>query len=164
MIEAGVKLPPMSEATLREWFENNRAKYDEPARFDFQEAVLAGDKSEARMRAFAAELNAGAPGEADADLRVFNGRPQGNLEQSYGADFVKALENSPPGEWRALSSTEGWRVVRLGKITPPKPANFDELGSGVVQDWTDAVMAEQRSAAVRTLAKKYTVKVEGAAP
>jgi hypothetical protein len=33
----------------------------------------------------------------------------------------------------------------------------------VLQDWTDAVMAEQRSAAVRALAKKYTVKIEAVA-
>jgi len=33
----------------------------------------------------------------------------------------------------------------------------------VLQDWTDAMMAEQRSAAVRALEKKYTVKVSGAA-
>ena len=32
----------------------------------------------------------------------------------------------------------------------------------MLQDWTDAVMAEQRSAAVRALAKKYTVKVTAA--
>ena len=32
----------------------------------------------------------------------------------------------------------------------------------VLQDWTDAVMAEQRSAAVRALAQKYTVKTDGA--
>jgi len=34
----------------------------------------------------------------------------------------------------------------------------------VLQDWTDSVMAEQRTAAVRTLAKKYVVKQEAATP
>jgi hypothetical protein len=29
----------------------------------------------------------------------------------------------------------------------------------VLQDWTDSTKAEQRTAAVRALAKKYTVKV-----
>jgi hypothetical protein len=33
----------------------------------------------------------------------------------------------------------------------------------VLQDWSDATMAEQRSAAVAVLAKKYTVKYEEAA-
>ena len=38
---------------------------------------------------------------------------------------------------------------------------FENLTGIVLQDWTDAVMAEQRSAAVRALAKKYKVKVTG---
>jgi hypothetical protein len=47
-------------------------------------------------------------------------------------------------------------------VTPHKPASFENLRGVVLQDWTDAVMAEQRSAAVAVLAKKYTVTVEGA--
>ena len=159
VIDAGLKRPPLDERTLREWFERNRAKYDEPARYDFQEAVLAGDTSESAMRAFAAALNDGTPGEAQAGLRVFKGRPHGNLVQSYGEEFAKALEASPVGEWRALPTRDGPRVMRLEAIAPPKPAVFESLRGVVLQDWTDAVMAEQRTAAVRALAKKYTVKV-----
>ena len=50
-------------------------------------------------------------------------------------------------------------MIRLKSMTAPMPAAFEDLGGVVLQDWTDAVMAEQRSAAVRALAKKYTVKV-----
>ncbi len=48
--------------------------------------------------------------------------------------------------------------MRLDAITPPKPAAFEDLRGVVLQDWTDATMAEQRTAAVRALAKKYTVQ------
>jgi hypothetical protein len=58
-----------NEQLLRDWFEKRRAKYDEPARYDFQEAVLDNDNSEAIVRAFVAALNAGAPGDARAGLR-----------------------------------------------------------------------------------------------
>jgi hypothetical protein len=160
VVDAGLKLPPFDEKVLREWFERNRAKYDEPARYDFQEAVLAGDNSEAAVRVFAEALNTGTPGDAKAGLRVFKGRPHTNLVQSYGPEFVKALEASPVGEWRALPSREGLRVMRLESIVQPKPAVFENLRGVVQQDWTDAIMAEQRTAAVRALAKKYTVKVE----
>jgi PPIC-type PPIASE domain len=160
VIDAGLKLPPVDNKVLREWFERNRAKYDEPARYDFEEAVLAGDTSEAALRDFVAALNAGAPGDAKAGLRVFKGRPHSNLVQSYGADFAKALDSSPPGEWRALPSRDGLRVMRLQSITAPKPAVFENLGGVILQDWTDTVMSEQRTAAVRALARKYTVKTE----
>jgi len=164
VIDAGVKLPPFDDKLLRTWFENHRAKYDEPARYDFQEAVLSGDTSEAAVRAFVDALNAGAPGDAKAGLRVFKGRPHANLVQSYGPEFAKALEESPPGEWRAQPSREGLRAMRLEAVTPARPAVFETLRGVVLQDWTDAALAEQRSAAVRALAKKYSVKFESVKP
>lgn len=163
VIDAGLKLPPVNEKTLRAWFESNRGKYDEPARFDFEEAVLAGENSEAEVRAFAAALNTGVPGDANAGLRVFKGRPHANIVQSYGEEFAKVLEASPVGEWRALPTSGGLRVMRLQAITAAKPAAFESLAGVVLQDWTDATMAEQRTAAVRALAQKYTVKVEAQA-
>jgi hypothetical protein len=160
VVEANLKPPAFDEKTLREWFEANRAKYDEPQRYDFQEAVLAGDNSEAAVRAFVETLRKGAPGELNAGLRVYKGRPRSNVVQGYGEDFARALEESPPGEWRAQRTRDGWRAVRLQAATPGRPAVFEALGGVVLQDWMDATMAEQRSAAVRALARKYTVKYE----
>ena len=162
VVDANVKRPALDEQLLRAWFERNRNKYDEPARFDFQEAVLAGDRAESSVRGFVLALNAGAPGNEQAGLRVFKGRPHDNLVQSYGADFALAVERAAPGQWQALRSGDGWRAIRLDAVTPPRPARFESLRDVVMQDWTDTVMAEQRTAAVRALAKKYTVKFETA--
>jgi hypothetical protein len=160
VVDSGTKLPPADDKLLRDWFEKHREKYDEPARFDFQEAVLGGEPTEAAVRAFVEALNAGTPGDAKAGLRVFKGRPHGNLLQSYGGDFATGLEAAAPGQWLALPSREGWRAVRLDAATPAKPGNFDMLRGVVQQDWTDATLSEQRSAAVAALTKKYTVKTE----
>lgn len=162
VVDVNVKRPALDDQVLRTWFERNRAKYDDPARFDFQEAVLAGDTSESAVRGFARTLNAGAASDERAGLRVFKGRPHANLVQSYGAEFALAVEQAAPGEWRALRGRDGWRAIRVDTITPPRPAVFESLRGVVLQDWTDAVMAEQRTAAVRALAKKYTVKFEAA--
>ncbi|MDL2337095.1 MAG: peptidylprolyl isomerase [Pseudomonadota bacterium] len=161
-VEAGLKLPPADDKQLRAWFESHRAKYDQPARFDFQEAVLPGDTTEADVRAFADALNAGMPGDAKAGLRVFKGRPHDNLVQGYGTDFAKALEESPVGPWRALPTRDGLRVMRLESITQPQPASFEALRGVVQQDWVDDTMAQIRTDAVRKLGKKYTVKIEEA--
>jgi hypothetical protein len=163
VVDASVKQPPFDEKTLREWFEANRTKYDEPVRYDFQEAVLYGDSPESAVRDFAAALNKGTPGDAKAGLRVFKGRPHANVVQSYGPGFAKALEESPVGEWRAHKAGNIWRAMRLESITLGKPAVFETLQGVVLQDWTDARMAEQRTAAVRALGKKYTVRYEAAA-
>jgi len=163
VVDANVKLPPADDKVLRDRFQNHRDKYDEPARYNFQEAVLSGDTSESVVRAFVNALNAGKPGDAEAGLRVFKDRPLANLVQSYGSEFPKALEESQPGEWRPLRTREGWRAMRLDSITPPKPATFEALRGVVMQDWTDATASEQRSAAVHALARKYKVKFENAA-
>jgi uncharacterized protein (DUF1778 family) len=63
------------------------------------------------------------------------------------------------GEWQALPSREGTRVMRLKSMTPAKAAVFEEVAGAVMQDWTDFVMSEQRSTAVHALAQKYKVRV-----
>lgn len=162
VVDANTRLPAFDDKLLREWFEAHRTRYDEPTRFDFQEAVLAGDPPEAAVRAFVEALNTGTPGDAKAGLRVFKGRPHDNLVQSYGAEFAKALEEAPLGQWHAQATIDGWRAMRLDLITAGKPAVFESLRGVVLQDWTDSVMAEQRTAAVRALARKYKVEIEGA--
>jgi hypothetical protein len=160
VVDAGVKRPTIDEAGLRQWFEKNRARYDEPARFDFDEAVISGKRTDEVARTFADALNSGMPGDREAGLRVFTARPHANIVQSYGAEFALALEALPPGEWRAIPAKDGLRVMRLKSSTPAKPAVFEDLGGIIYQDWIDAVMAEQRSDAVRNLTRKYQVKVQ----
>lgn len=160
VLETGIKLPPADDATLRTWFETQRAKYDEPARYDFQEAVLTDDNTEAGAKAFAQLLNTGTPGDAKAGLRVFKGRPHSNLVQSYGAEFAQALETGTVGEWRVMQTPDGWRVMRLDALTPAKAAVFENVRNIVLQDWTDTTMAELRTQAVRERGQKYKLKFE----
>jgi len=162
VVDANVKLPPVDERTLRAWFDAHRDKYDDPARFDFQEAALAGDRTPEDVQAFVQRLEGGTAGDAGAGLRVFKGRPAANLVESYGQAFADALAAAPTGHWQALRSKDGWRAVRLDRATPAHPADFATLRGVVQQDWTDATLAEQRSAAVRALAKKYTIRTPAA--
>ncbi len=163
VVDSNLKLPKPDEQVLRKWFDSHRDKYDEPARYDFEEAALSGDSSEAAVRQFVSALNAGTPGDAKAGLRVFKGRPHVNLVQSYGPEFAKALTESEQGTWHALRTREGWRAMRLNAAIPPRPAMFEALRGVVLHDWTDATAAEQRTAAVRALARKYEVTHEVAA-
>jgi len=162
IVEAGLKLPPVDDTMLRAWFESHRDKYDEPARWDFQEAVLP-ENTEQAVRAFVAELNNGT-GSTRAGLRVFKGRPHANLVQGYGADAARALEEAPAGEWRAIRTRDGWRAMRVESLAAAKPASFEVQRNVVLQDWTDATMSEVRTAAVRELARKYKVRYESGAP
>ncbi len=162
IVDSNVKLPPADENVLKKWFEAHRVKYDEPARFDFDEAALSGDNSETAVRDFVKELNAGTPGDAKAGLRVFKGRPYENLVQSYGPELAEALTKAAAGQWQALHTRDGWRAMRLDASASPKPADFEALRGVVLQDWKDAVASEQRSQAVAALTKKYKIKYQTA--
>ena len=163
IVEAGLKLPPVDDKALSDWFEAHRDKYDEPARYDFEEAVLSGDNSETGVRSFVNELNTGT-GSTRAGLRVFKGRPHVNLVQGYGAEAAKAIEDTPAGEWRAVQTRDGWRAMRMDAVTAGKAASFEVMRNVALQDWTDATMAELRTAGVRALAKKYKIRFEGDKP
>jgi hypothetical protein len=162
VVDSNVKPSVPSNDLLRAWFESHRDKYDEPARFDFDEAVLSGRAAEAEVRAFVNDLNAGTPGDAKAGLRVFKARPEPTLAASYGAEFARALPQSPLGVWRAFDTQGGWRALKLNAITPAKRATFAEYRNVVLQDFSDAAAAQQRTDAVRALTQKYRVKYESA--
>jgi hypothetical protein len=162
-VDSQVKLQMPDEKALRAWFDGHRHKYDEPTRFDFEEGALAGESSEAAVRAFVQALNGGVPGDAKAGLRVFKARPRPNLVQSFGEEFAVALEKSEPGVWHAMKTKEGWRAIRLNATTPPKPAAYESIRGMVLQDYRDEQGAQQRTAKVRELAKKYQIKFEESA-
>ncbi|MDB5818997.1 MAG: hypothetical protein JWQ11_2637, partial [Rhizobacter sp.] len=124
-------------------------------------AVPSADTSEAAVHALVDALNASTPGDGTASLRVFRGRPHVNLVESYGREFAQSLEAAPIGQWRVQTGRGGAKAIRLDATMPAKPADFELLRGVVLQDWTDATMAEQRSAAVKVLAKKYKLKTEG---
>ena len=163
-IETSVKVPTPDEPTLRAWFEKNREKFDEPARITFEEAALEGQNGEAAVRAFVADLRKGTPGDAKAGLRVFKNRPVPTIDQAYGPEFTKALAALAAGEWNALSTRDGWRAIRVTGVIPAVPADFDNRHADIAQGWRDSVGSEQRTSAVRLLAKKYRVRYRGATP
>jgi len=160
VIDSNVHLPAADDHILRAWFESHRDKYDEPARYDFEEAALSGDSAEPAVREFVTALNGGMPGDAKAGLRVFKGRPHASLVESYGAEFARTLAAAEPNRWQPLRTRDGWRAMRLVAITPARPAVFEALRGVVLHDWIDATAAEQRTAVVRALARKYEIRYE----
>jgi hypothetical protein len=163
VMESNLTLPQSDEASMRAWFEQHRADYDEPQRFDFLEAVPLADASTADASRFAASLNTSARNGEQGNLRVFKGRPRANLVASYGEPFATALANLQPGQWHVLPSSEGPRVIRLEAIAPGEKATFETVQTQVYQDWKDASMQRLRSGALRELSKKYTVRLAQAA-
>lgn len=158
MVEAGTKPPVQDANTLQKWFDKNRSRYDSPMRLTFDEAVFAGPSTEQAVQSFVKALNQGEEPELQAGLRVFRDRPIETVVASYGQDFATALAALPPNVWHAVQDKQGWRAVRLGAVAAAIPADFATLRNIIQQDWTDAMMAEQRSTAVHAMAAKYRIE------
>lgn len=158
VVQAGLNTPPPDEAVLKAWFEANRQRYDIPTRYDFLEAVVTSDRAEDKLRAFVSSLNGKGRSDAESSLNVFRDRPRPSIEQSYGVDFVRALDRAQPGgEWLLLPSSAGLRVVRLTELKPGTRADFDSLKNEVLKDWRSEAMSKLTSQAVRELGSKYRV-------
>src|SRR5262245_4671976 len=159
VIESNLQIPEPADAVLRAWFEEQRERYDEPARFDFSEAVPTSTLDAAGADAFANALNTGASSELQSSLRIFEKRPRRSIVESFGADFTAELERAPLHRWLVLASREGPRVMRLEARQDGSPVSFESVRGRVRADWMDAKARELRSAAVHELAKKYTVRI-----
>jgi PPIC-type PPIASE domain len=159
--QSGLSLPKIDEAGLRAWFETKRDRYDQPARFDFQEAMVIGDRSKERMTAFVKALNSQGPSDVESSLSLFKDRPRPNLVQSYGEPFAAALEKQGPGVWAAVDSREGLRVINLTTITAGQISNFDAVKERVFQDWKDDATGQVTQQALQSMARKYRIRGDG---
>lgn len=164
IIESAVKVQVPDDKVLKAWFEQHRDKYDEVPRISFEEAALSGSADEADVRAFVKALDAGTPGDAKAGLRVFKTRPVSSIDQAFGADFTKSLQELPLNSWTALQTRDGWRAIRITEVRPAVPADFERRHAAILADWKDANASDQRTAAVRELWKKYNIRYAPAAP
>lgn len=162
LVEADIRLPPADDATLQQWFEARRQRYDEPVRYDFEEAPLVSGMDQAAAQELAKRLNAAA--EPPAGLRVFKGRTEAMLVQNDGQALATELISATAGEWRVLVSAQGPRVMKLNQITPARPAMFADIRSVLLQDWTDATMADLRSQVLRERSQKYQLNSDAPPP
>ena len=160
--QSGLALPKIDEAGLRTWFESRRDQYDLPARFSFEEAVLAAsDATPEKLQKFVTALNNAQAPELEGSLRIFKDRPRPTLVQSYGAPFADALEKQAINNWAVLQSQDGYRAVRLTAVTPGRPVAYDEMKERVYTDWKEFTSSQLTKTAIREIAKKYRVRDEG---
>ena len=160
--QSGLSLPKIDEAGLRSWFESRRERYDLPARFSFEEAVLAaGDATPEKLQKFVAALNSAQAPDLDGSLRIFKDRPRPNLVQSYGEPFAEALEKSAVGSWALRQSQEGPRAIRLTAFTPGRAAIYDEMQERVYTEWKESTSSQLTKTAIGEIAKKYRIRDEG---
>ncbi len=161
VLEQALVLPEPTEAELRAWFEQHRAKWSKPEQIDFTHVFIA-DGDAARAGQTARALADGAAPERLGDPfsggHRYRGRTLADLAQAFGDAFVKGLATQKPGAWVVRRSRYGLHVVRLDHAEAAGGATFEAARLDVRKDWLDAHKGEQLGAAMRKLRESWTIE------
>ncbi|WP_088360705.1 MULTISPECIES: peptidylprolyl isomerase [Rhodomicrobium] len=158
-----IVVSPPSEEELRAWFEANRSRYEVPERYDFSQALVAGDAGAREAAEKALPASDGEPVAAPyADqLRSYGERSRENIADMFGESFAVALLAERAPQWRAVQSPLGWHVVRLDAVHPAVPATYETIKANVRADWEGMQKTAAAFEAIREMRKRYTVTGPG---
>ena len=160
MVDAGVKLPPFDETVLRKWFEQDSGEVRRTGAYDFQEAVIAGDRSEAAARGICGRAQRRRARRGRKRACACYGTPARQYRAKLRRGVRRCARSGAGGRMAGDPSREGLRVMRLESSL--LPAGRIRRRAGRRAPGLDGRGdSEQRSAAVRALAQKYTVKSDG---
>ncbi|MBC8039364.1 MAG: peptidyl-prolyl cis-trans isomerase [Opitutaceae bacterium] len=167
-----VSVSAPDEASVREFFQKNAARYARPGQVSFRHVYFSkekrGTKGEAAAREALAALAKGASDETLGDpfLHGFEFAKSETQEITalFGGEFEAELGGLPEGQWRGpVESSYGLHLVRVEARGALQPAAFDAVRASVERDFNE----ERRSTANREIFEKllerYQVTVDEAA-
>ncbi|MFL5281523.1 MAG: peptidyl-prolyl cis-trans isomerase [Rhodopila sp.] len=158
MIFNEINIPPATDVQLRQWFDVNRGRFDEPERVGF---YITAPMSEANARAQLEAMRAGIESpEMRRQARAVLARPVDTLSASFGETFRESLLALPTGQWSVIQSREGWHLVRLDSHRPKQPAVFEEVRDSAERQYHTEETRKRAWEAVIRLKTKYTVRYE----
>lgn len=166
VLEEQVAAPPPTEAELREWYEAHLDELSHDARVSFTHVFVdgSGDAARARAEEMLALVRGGAApaglGDRFPGGRRYRERELEQLEQAFGEDFVRGLDEQPTGEWHLRSSRYGLHVLRVDERDAGGTPSFEDVKERVREE----VMAEREAALVeaRVRALRDAYAIEGA--
>jgi parvulin-like peptidyl-prolyl isomerase len=164
-----------TEAELRAWFDENRARFEEPARVSFRHLYFSPDRRGANARADAekalAELR-----DAPEDIKsavgdpfmfqdYYRDRAAEYLNKEFGPPFTAAVAKLSAGSWQGpIESGFGWHLVFVDTLIPARAPPFDEIEEDVKNAWLDEQKTKSVEKAYRDMRAKYAVLLPAPPP
>lgn len=165
LVFSNLRVPQPTDDQLRTFFAANRARYDQPTRYDFLGLLIEGEggreQAEAYVRALDVE-DAEPPAELMARMRAFANRDRAGIAAPFGAAFADALAAMEPDTWRALpieqSGKPGWLVTRLARVREGRVASFELVRPELVEPWKVETGREMANKVVAEMGARYTIR------
>ena len=171
MVQRSLQAPP-DDASLRAFFEKNRAAYERPRTAITRVAVVA-DRDSAAMLLEAARAKGGLTdaflvasgfeerrGRDVPDLRprAFTSAP---LHAGTGDALAQAATSAKPNDFLpVLEVTQGYAVAQVLSMEEPRPLTYEEAAHSVRRDWLDDAENRSVEGQLASLRAKHPVKVQ----
>jgi peptidyl-prolyl cis-trans isomerase C len=160
-----------TEDDLRQYFFENRRKYEFPPRITFTQAYFSIDNRGADVAKQAAQALIKAdndpykvPTGGDASL-LSPGCDQCSVREirnRFGPDFAEAVKNLAAGLWQGpVKSAYGFHAVYVHERLDAKLPNFIEIIDRIKNDWISVKQAENRRMVYGEIRSRYRVLLEG---
>lgn len=149
------------EKELREWFELNRAKYDVPPRYSFEQFSIGNTQDEQDAIKLAEELGDQAvPDSYASKLRQYPRRPAKNIQTLFGKPTLDAMLTASIGHWIPVRAKKGWLLARVTEHHPSIPADFDSVKTRVTKEFQEISADLQLVEMSSEIAEKYQLHRE----
>jgi hypothetical protein len=168
-----VALTPPTDDELVTYFDTNRDRYQEPARFTFTQVFIdpdkRGDTTLDDAEAIKATLiargdaieDAGALGDPFMLQSYYPEKDRVEVRKLFGGGFAESLVELTPGQWHGpVLSGYGTHLVYVSHIHEPSPPAFAEVRERVVQDWTTERRETLNEEFYANLRDQYTIVIE----
>jgi hypothetical protein len=149
------------EEELKQWFELNRADFDIPPRYTFEQFPLHDiDSAEDADRLAQTLIDQQPPSEYANNLRSYPRRPASNIESLFGEKGRNALLAAPLGHWSAVQTKHSWHLARITENHPAIPAEFDSVRVRVAQNFKKIAIDLELAEMASEIADKYQLHVD----
>jgi hypothetical protein len=154
-----------TEEQLKSWFEQHRARYDMPARYDFEQFLVGDAEGPDVAEDLARQLGGDEPGDVWQDkLRRYTQRPLSNLEMVFGEEHASLLVSSSDDRWLPVRSPAGWHLARITGSDPAEPADLVAIRSRVLEDYKADAVQQQLVKGMQAVAQSYDIRIDLSTP
>jgi peptidyl-prolyl cis-trans isomerase C len=159
--------PPAAE--LRQWFEQHRDRYQQPARIWFRQlffderrrgsrALADANAALASLETAGAEVPPDGAGDQVVIPRALADRAEPEIATLLGASFASGLFAAPVGRWHGpLRSPLGLHLVRVSRREPARLPTLEEIREQVQADLLAQRLAGTDADRERELIARYKV-------
>lgn len=160
-------MQPPTDDRLKAYFRSREDFFKLPKAYGFKQILFLPDEQdrEARIEATLVSLQGGAePPEDRRNKLAVPGdwplTPVSDLQNAFGGDFARALDNLPIGQWSGpVRSGYGWHLVFLEAKEETRMPEFEKVRDFVAREYEYRSVLKSQDRMFKELIDKYKVTI-----